>query len=97
MKVIFWFLGGILFSGILMVGVSFGLPAFAQTDDLTTTDNMTLADLLPDIEKIYRDALLFPFMEVEDKIYDEEISQYYRTLLEKSGMYETTPGITPTN
>ena len=91
MKVVFWFLGGILFSGILLVGVSFGLPAFAQTDGTTTTDNMTLADLLPDIEKIYRDALLFPFLEVEEKIYDEEISQYYRTLLEKSGMYETTP------
>ena len=89
MKVIFWFLGGILFSGILLISISFGLPAFAQTDGTITSDNMTLADLLPDIEKIYRDALLFPFLKAEDKIYDEEISQYYRTLLEKSGMYET--------
>ena len=89
MKVIFWFIGGILFSGILLISISFGLPAFAQTDGTITSDNMTLADLLPDIEKIYRDALLFPFLKAEDKIYDEEISQYYRTLLEKSGMYET--------
>lgn len=89
MKVVLWFLGGILFSGILMVGISFGLPAFAQSDN-TTSDNLTLSDLLPDIEKIYRDALLYPFLKAEEKIYDEEISRYYHTLLEKSGIYEST-------
>lgn len=87
MKIVFWFLGGILFSGILMVGISFGLPALAQTDNITS-DNLTLSDLLPDIEKIYRDALMFPFIKAEEKIYDEEISRYYRTLMEKSGIYE---------
>jgi hypothetical protein len=87
-KVVTGFLGGIIFGGFLMVSLSLGLPALAQTTDDTTSDNLTLTDLLPDIEKIYREALLTPFLKAEDKIYDEDISQYYHDLLEGSGFYE---------
>ncbi|MFH0941774.1 MAG: hypothetical protein V1823_01955 [Chloroflexota bacterium] len=87
MKVVFGFLGGIFFGGVLMVMLSFGLPALAQSDN-TTSDNFSLSDLLPDIEKIYRDALLTPFLKAEDKIYDKDIADYYHTLLDKSGFYE---------
>lgn len=52
----------------------------------TTTDNFSLADLLPDIEKIYREALITPHQEAKKAIYDEDIARFYNTLLERTGL-----------
>ena len=43
---------------------------------------------MPDIEKIYREALISPLLEAEDTIYDEDIAQYYHGLLERTALDE---------
>ena len=93
MKIIIGFFSGIMVSGLLLLGIQSALPIRAQTD--STSDNLSeasanlsqsLVELLPDIEKIYREALLTPLHEAEKKIYDDDIAQFYHTLLEKSAL-----------
>ena len=87
MKLAFSFLSGVLVCSILLVGAQAVLPIHAQTDgDNATSDNLSLVDLLPDIEKIYQEALIMPFEEAEKKIYDEDIAQFYRTLINKAAL-----------
>ena len=88
MKMFGGFLFGIMVSGLLLWGIQFALPIHAQSDNVDATDNFSLAELLPDIEKIYRDALTEPFIEAEKKIYDEDIAQFYHLLIEKTVLYE---------
>jgi len=52
---------------------------------------MSLTKLLPDFEKIYRDALTTPFIQAESKISDPDIASYYRGLMEKTGLTDSTP------
>jgi len=84
-------MAGIFVAGLLMMVISFGLPSLADTSDNLTADDQGLARLLPDIEKIYREALLAPFIKAEDKINDPDIADYYHSLLDKSGFLEPTP------
>jgi len=60
------------------------LPIRAQSANLS--DNLSLVDLLPDIEKIYREALVRPHQEAAKHIYDEDIAQFYDLLLHKTGL-----------
>ena len=82
MRLFFGFLAGIAASGLLLFTVQTAIPIQAQTDN--TTDNFSLVELLPDIEKIYEDALTLPFNEAKKKIYDEDIAEFYQTLLERT-------------
>lgn len=86
MKIVIGFMAGIFFAGMLMMVISFGLPALAGSSDNTTGDDMSLTRLLPDIEKIYREALLTPFIKAKAKITDPDIADYYHNLLDKSGV-----------
>ena len=95
MKMAFSFISGIKVCGLLLFGVKTVLPIQAQTVD--PTDNLTassgnltqsLIDLLPDIERIYKESLTAPFRKAESKIYDEDIAQYYQELLDNSVLYE---------
>ena len=58
------------------------------TDNLS--DNLSLVELLPDIEKIYREALTLPYQEAAKHIYDEDIAQFYGLLLQRTGL-DTPP------
>lgn len=89
MKITIGFFAGIIISGLLLWGVQAALPIRAQTDNSSaTSDNFSLVDLLPDIEMIYREALISPLLEAEAKIYDEDIARFYRNLLEKTVLAE---------
>ena len=69
------------------MGLVSALPIRAQSDDSdNTSDNFSLVELLPDLEKIYREALTMPLQEAKKKIYDEDIAQYYDRLLERTGL-----------
>jgi len=63
---------------------AFALPIRAQTDN--SSDNFSLVELLPDIDKIYREALVLPHQEAAKHIYDEDIAEFYNLLLHKTGM-----------
>ncbi len=87
MKLALSFISGLVVSGLLLFGVQSAMPTLAQTDtDNISSDNFSLADLIPDIEKIYREALITPLQKAEEKIYDEDIADYYRTLMERSAL-----------
>ena len=68
--------------GLLLLGL---LSPASQAQSEGSTDNTTsvLAELLPDIGKIYRVALTSPLYEVEQEIEDEEIAEFYHRLLQK--------------
>ncbi len=95
MKMAFSFISGIMVCGLLLFGARTVLPIRAETDN--SADNLTAAsanlsqsliDLLPDIEKIYRESLTAPFRKAKSKIYDEDIAQFYEELLDNSVLYE---------
>ena len=83
------FMAGVVVCSLLYLGVSLVLPARADINELTgTSDNTTdgLSRLLPDIEKIYRESLQMPFIKAEGKIYDKDIAEYYRALMDRTGL-----------
>ena len=91
MKVAFSFISGIMVCGLLLFGARTVLPIRAETDNLSSlSDNLTqtFIDLLPDIEKIYRESLTMPFIRAGDKIYDEDIRNFYQDLLDNSVLSE---------
>jgi len=86
-KMIIGFFSGVMVCVLLLIGIQSALPIRAESDDtILSSDNLSLSHLLPDIEKIYREALLSPLHEAEKNIYDEDIAQFYHTLLEKSAL-----------
>jgi hypothetical protein len=95
MKIAISFFAGMAFFALIFVGMSLGLPANAKTDPQANSDNASggLLGLLPDFEKIYNDSLTMPFIKAESKIYDPDIADYYRALMDKTGLAprETAP------
>jgi hypothetical protein len=88
-KMVLSFIAGIAVCTMLLFTLNLVLPVRAGTDNTgSTTDNGTsgLSRLLPDIEKIYRDSLTMPFKQAESKIYDKDIAEYYRALMDKTGL-----------
>ncbi len=88
-KIALSFFLGVVFCILLLVGMKAVAPLRASSEDLSSgSDNLSigLIDLLPDLEKIYREALVTPLLEAKKKIYDEDIAQFYDTLLEKSDL-----------
>jgi hypothetical protein len=74
----------------MLIGVRTLLPTQAETSYDTVTENTTntFLNMLPDIEKIYRESLLMPFQKAAAKIYDEDIAEYYQQLLDATGLSE---------
>jgi len=88
-KVAISFICGAIVCSLLLIGAKTVLPTQAETDDLSdTSENVTQSfiDLLPDIEKIYRESLIAPFAKAESKIYDEDIAEFYSELLDSTGL-----------
>jgi hypothetical protein len=80
MRVIIGFIIGVVFAAFVL-WFMVGTPASAQTEG-----EPSLADLLPDIGRIYRTSLAAPFQQVEKEIYDPDIANYYRTLMRETGL-----------
>lgn len=96
MKIAISFICGVIICFLILYGIKPVLPAYAETaDPIDGSENVTqsLTGLIPDIEKIYRDALTMPFIQAESQIYDEDIAGFYRALMEKTGLTES--GNTP--
>lgn len=89
MKMAISFICGVVICFLILYGVKPVLPAFAEevppTDE---SENVTqsLTGLISDIEKIYRESLTAPFIQAESEIYDEDIADFYRVLMEKTGL-----------
>ena len=90
-KIVFSFMSGILVCGLVLFGAKTVVPIRAETDNLSEmSENLTQSfiNLLPDIEKIYRESLTMPFRKAESKIYDEDIAQFYQELMDNSVLSE---------
>ena len=87
MKIVISFIAGIVACSLMLIGARSVLPSLADTSG-DTTDNTSngLVDLLPDIEKIYRESLLLPYEKAESKIYDPEIREYFHDLMNATGL-----------
>jgi hypothetical protein len=89
LKLFLSFIGGMAVCGLLIFTVRMVLPVQAATNELggaSENETNSLARLLPDIEKIYRDSLTMPFKMAEKKIYDEDVAAFYRALMDKTGL-----------
>ena len=73
---------GIILSCSFYFGAQAVLPANGDSKD----SSGGLAGLLPDIEKIYQQALTMPFQKAESKIYDPDIAEYYHELINSTGL-----------
>jgi hypothetical protein len=89
-KVAISFIAGIIVCSLILFGIRTVLPIRAEsTDNLSGSSgnvSQSLINLLPDIEKIYRKALTMPFEKAESKIYDKDIAQFYKELLDETGL-----------
>ena len=84
MKMVIGFFIGVMTISILLFGIQFFTPLRAQTEE----EEPTIFDLVPDLEKINREALITPLLEAEKSIWDEDIARYYRLLLERCSLTE---------
>ena len=89
------FIAGVIVCSLILFGIRTVQPIQAEnTDNLSeSSDNLSqgLANLLPDFEKIYRKALTMPFEKAESKIYDPDIAQFYKELLDETGLRYSEP------
>jgi hypothetical protein len=98
LKLAFSIISGMMVCGLLLFGVKTVIPIRAESGDPAVgTDNTTqsLINLLPDIEKIYRDSLTMPFIKAESKITDQDIARFYRELLDTSGLVKSEDNPNP--
>lgn len=91
MKVVLSFIAGVAVCSILFYTVNLVLPVkamtFSDSSSIAASENETgLSKLLPDFEKIYRNALEMPFQKAESKIYDKDIAEFYRALMDQTGL-----------
>ena len=90
MKMLISFICGAVICFMILYGVKPVLPAFAEETSplVDESENVTqsLTGLIPDIGKIYREALTSPFIQAESEIYDEDIAAFYHSLMEKTGL-----------
>jgi hypothetical protein len=88
MKMILGLVIGAILGAVLLAGPLSPILTSAGSGD---------AGLLPDIEKIYREAVISPLEEAGREIEDEDIARFYHKLLQRSGLDtwaqgESSPG-----
>ena len=89
MKVAIGFIAGMIICAFMIMGIMSVLPISAGAAQADETDGSnSLIELVPDVEKIYRESLIRPLVSAESQIYDEDILQFYHGLLEATGLTE---------
>ena len=90
-KIAISFFTGVAVCGLMLFAARPIIPTKAE--DTASSDNGTfsLVDMLPDIEKIYTESLYAPFEKAESKIYDPDIAEFYRELLDNTGLRRPQP------
>ncbi|HEY92097.1 MAG TPA: hypothetical protein G4O07_09725 [Dehalococcoidia bacterium] len=84
MRLFVCFLGGMMCCGAIAFGMFALQPVGAHED------GFGLAELLPDFEKIYQNALTFPLEKAGEKIYNDDILEFYQGLLDSCGINGST-------
>jgi hypothetical protein len=98
MKMLISFIAGIAVCSLIIFGFRAATPTQAAVNASTEeSDNssMGLVKLIPNFEKIYRESLTAPFIKAESKIYDEDILEFYRELMDKTGLNDPGTDVEP--
>ena len=85
------FIAGIVVCSLIIIGFRTVIPTQAKAlsaADPSNNSSSGLANLIPDIGKIYHESLTMPFIKAESKIYDKDILEYYQELMNKTGLTE---------
>jgi hypothetical protein len=93
MKTAISFICGAVICYLVVIGVKPVLPVMADesiSGDVSDNSSSLLLKIMPDFEKIYRDALAEPFIKAESKIQDPDIADYYHGLMNKTGLTNTS-------
>ena len=81
MKMMLAFVGGIVIGGLVLGGLL--SPALSLAGG---SGDLGLTEILPDIKRIYYEAVVTPFQEAEQELEDEEIAEFYHLMLQKCGL-----------
>jgi len=73
---------------------SYGLADFPVWGNTTITDESSLVQLLPDMERINNSAIIVPLVETGKRIRDPDIARFYYKLLRDAG-WDIEPGGVP--
>jgi hypothetical protein len=87
MKMVVGFFIGIIVCLVLVLTIGH-FTSTVKADDSPTTlpDGTDTGALMPDVGKIYREALGGPYRQVASEIGDPEIASYYRTFMDRTGL-----------
>ena len=58
----------------------------ADSSTSPSPDTTDINSLMPDVKKIYDNALGTPYRQVESEITDPYIARYFRTLMDQTGL-----------
>ena len=58
----------------------------ADSGNTTLSESINVNGLIPDVGKIYREALGGPYRQVESEITDPDIARYFRSYMERTGL-----------
>ena len=97
MKMVLGFFIGIGVCLLLVFTIAhFTSNVSADSGTPTSTNNMDLNGLIPDVGAIYREALGAPYRQVETEITDPDIARYFRTFMNATGLDKIgTPATAP--
>jgi hypothetical protein len=73
---------------LLVFAMNRNTPTVSADDSITITsqDSMDVSGLMPDVGKIYREALGGPYRQVESEITDPDIARYFRNYMNATGL-----------
>jgi hypothetical protein len=88
MKMLLGFFVGMTVCLLLMLTMNHNTPVVSADDSNATTSSSSIdvSGLLPDVDKIYRQALGGPYRQVESEITDPDIARYFRTYMDATGL-----------
>jgi len=90
MKMVIGFFIGIAFCLLFLFGMNYySSKVSADNSAAASTDTLNVSNLLPDVKKIYHEALAVPYQQVESEITDPDIARFFRTYMDRTGLDKT--------
>lgn len=87
MKLAAGFFIGMIVCLLLVFAVGYFTSVIRAEANPGNPDNpLDVANLLPDIGKIYRESLGSPYRQVKSEISDPDIASYYQVLMDRTGL-----------
>lgn len=86
MKILLGFFIGMTVCLLLVVTMFHGNFMVSADSKTSSPNNTDISGILPDVGKIYQEALFGPYRQVESEITDPDIARYFRSYMERTGL-----------